>query len=121
MKPKFSTRQKNLLNSLNQQMGLIDKNEKLIPLNYAKFSGDIEYGSKVIIYWIDPYKEVIDYGYLMAWPFQDADNDPELGGIVHIPEPASYANRDQPPPEWHTLLDLSVNPLVTKVEFVKPK
>jgi len=53
----------------------------------------------------------IDHGYLTALP--DRDDSWDMVGIVHIPTP--WGEKDQCPPEWHSLYSLCKNPEIAEI------
>ena len=85
-----------------------------IDFQVNKLIGTYTWGTPVKIYWsqdagIPP--DAYDQGYIMGLP---TESDPELGAIVHIPQPwvekAAYES------EWIPLAELLANTLVARVE-----
>lgn len=76
---------------------------------------DVRYGDRVLIEWGGLYDGIVDSGYLMGLPSHQED-DANLGGVVHIPNPENPGGIGEAGEQtWVTLRDLSCNPFVKAV------
>lgn len=93
--------------------------------DYRKLKGDPEYGDRLLIVWDDRYEgwdadddeppTHEDVGYLMGLPGIE-ESSPDMGGIVHIPQPVGADG-----PVWITMLDLLLLPDVLSVAIAKSR
>lgn len=82
----------------------------------VKSSNDADFGSPVRVVFVpdlgfEDCEPTIDHGYLTSVPGRDDDWD--MVGIVHIPEP--FVEKERPIPEWHSLYSLCKNKLVAEI------
>jgi hypothetical protein len=101
-----------ILYNLDVQRGMADGPDP----DYEKYSGDsdFEYGCAVAIEWGGELEGETDYGYIFGLPGIEED-DPYLGGIVHVPHPRNPGGKDAADPEWVTLYELGCNPIVKRI------
>src|SRR4029077_20219775 len=85
----------------------------------SKLDGECYAGCKIEIFWQDMEKKAADYtdeGYLFQTPYCDDDSD-ILDFFAHIPRPDNSSGIGDPPAVFAHLIELLINPLITKIKI----